>query len=74
VEQARALAERVGRQEGGDYRSMIERLYVLLYSRQTAPQEIAIGQTILAESGRDERVLEEYCQVLLSANEFVYID
>jgi cytochrome c553 len=74
LEQAKALAEGVRRQGPGDSRDLIERLYMLLYCRPPTPLEIKIGQAMLARSATGERALEEYCQVLLCANEFVYVD
>jgi hypothetical protein len=74
VEQARALAERVRGQKASDSRDIIERLYLLIYGRPPAAGEVAIGQKILAGLGMSERALEQLSQVLLCANEFVYID
>jgi hypothetical protein len=74
AEQAKALAERVRREGPSDHRAMIEWLYLLLFGRPPAPREIEVGQTMLARAGTSEQSLQEYCQILLCANEFVYID
>jgi mono/diheme cytochrome c family protein len=74
LQQAKALAQRVRQDSPGDSRDLIERFYLLLYCRPPTPLEIDIGQTMLTRAGSGERALEEYCQVLLCANEFLYVD
>jgi hypothetical protein len=72
--QARALARRVT--ASGDDRARIRQAYALLYGRPPLEEEVAVGLDLLAAGrGRtSERAWEEYCQVLLCANEFVYVD
>jgi Protein of unknown function (DUF1553)/Protein of unknown function (DUF1549)/Planctomycete cytochrome C len=65
--QAKALAQRIV-DGGGDDRAKVERLYLLLYGRPPREREVDIGMR-LARQG-----WEGYCQVLLCANEFVYVD
>lgn len=67
---AKALAERVMKQ-GLDNRARIDWLYRLLYARPATERETQIGLSILR--GGDD-ALQRYCQVLLCANEFVYVD
>ena len=58
-------------------RGRIERLYELLYSRPVTDREVAIGRELLAarRTTTDQRpAWVAYCQVLLCANELVYID
>jgi hypothetical protein len=58
-------------------RTRIERLYELLYGRPVTDREVAIGRQLLAarRAASDERgAWLAYCQVLLCANEFIYID
>jgi uncharacterized protein DUF1553 len=84
VDQAGALADRIlaesatGPQESESReRAMIERLYQLLYARGVTDREVAIGRDLLAarRAAGDERAAWlAYCQVLLCANEFIYID
>jgi hypothetical protein len=58
-------------------RARIEQLYELLYARPVTDREVAIGHQLLAarRAVSDERgAWLAYCQVLLCANEFIYID
>ena len=58
-------------------RARIERLYELLYARPVTDREVAVGRQLLAarRAVSDERgAWLAYCQVLLCANEFIYID
>ena len=62
--------------ESGE-RDSIERLYELLYARPVTDREMAVGRQLLAarRAVSDERgAWLAYCQVLLCANEFIYID
>jgi hypothetical protein len=72
-EMARALAGRVAREEPGDVAARIRRLYVLALGRPPAMAEIDLGWQLLAP-GRDADSWAEYCQMILSTNEFIYID
>jgi Protein of unknown function (DUF1553)/Protein of unknown function (DUF1549) len=67
---SRDLAERL-RTAPGDDRGRIQQAYTLLYARPPTGEELNIGLKLLAETNRN---WEEYCQVLLWANEFVMID
>ena len=80
LEQARILARRAQETGGIDDPGRIDWLYRRLYRRPPIGQEIESG---LAFIGRVKRVCEsapagsawqEYCQVLLCANEFIYVD
>ena len=82
----RILAEPAERNGGADgiapsddtiERGRIERLYELLYGRPVTDREVAIGHELLAarRTATDQRrAWVAYCQVLLCANELVYID
>jgi hypothetical protein len=70
--QTKALARRI-LTEGKDERARIERAYQLLYARPPLEDEVTIGLGFLARAGR-EAGWEAYCQVLLCANEFMYVD
>jgi Protein of unknown function (DUF1553) len=80
LEQTRSLAERLKKEmpDGPDSDiGRIRRAYVLLYGRPVTPAEIAIGTAYLqrARAGAKEGpAWEAYCQLLLCANEFVYVD
>lgn len=71
---ARALAGRVAREAatpGVD--DQIRQAYRVVFGRVPSGAEIAVGRQVLATGDADNR-LERYCQVLLCANEFVYVD
>ena len=82
--QVRALAERVARQGPADDAARIAWVYPLLYGRAPAEREVKLGLAVLARAreaeaaagtgASPERVWEPYCQVLLCANEFLYVD
>ncbi len=83
LEQARLLAKRIVA-NGADDQGKIQRLYLLLFGRPPTDEERSIGLALLARSmGHPENrgkgngaelIWEEYCQVLLCANEFLYLD
>jgi hypothetical protein len=77
LEQAKALAQRVLREGPADDAGKVGRLYVLLFGRPPSERETEIGLAALrraAGAAGTEKAWEEYCQVLLCANEFIYID
>jgi hypothetical protein len=73
LEHTRALAKRLVA-EGKDDRERLGRAYTLLYGRPPQPEEERVGLEFLAGAGPTPRAWEEYCQVLLCANEFLYVD
>jgi hypothetical protein len=74
LEKAKALAARI-RLEAADELTGIDRVYRLLYSRPPTAAEIRIGSKLLQQAGGSTPAAwEQYCQVLLCANEFVYVD
>jgi hypothetical protein len=73
LEQAKALAKRV-QTEAKDNESRIARAYQLLYGRPPVVDEIKIGLTWLRRHSDNAREWEEFCHVLICANEFLYID
>jgi hypothetical protein len=84
VQQARALAARLHAKPGQDDAARIQQAYALLYGRPATPDEVAFGIEFLqAPPLRDEQgqelkgqlsPWEQYAQVLLGANEFIYLD
>jgi len=78
LEQAKALAGRATKLGGADNRKKIGWLYQNLYGRPPSEQEIRIGLSVVdaAKPKKEEtdKAWLEYCQALLCANEFVYID
>jgi hypothetical protein len=74
--QTKALAALVQRQPGED-RDRINWLYQWLFARPPKDREIEIGLAALSQA-RDiastELAWQQYCQVLLCTNEFVYVE
>jgi hypothetical protein len=63
------------RAEGdADDQARIEKLYRLLYGRPPVADEVKLGLRSLVSAGDATAAWERYCQVLLCANEFVYVD
>jgi hypothetical protein len=73
LEQAKALAKRV-QSEAKDDEGRIARAYQLLYGRPPSADETQIGQEFLRRAPKQDRAWEEYCHILVCANEFIYVD
>lgn len=84
LEQARTLAARLAGSPGDD-RARIIWFYNLLYARPPRAEEIRLGVEFLTRERMPQGVVpggqpaadrawEEYCLVLLCANEFIYVD
>jgi cytochrome c553 len=71
--QTQALAKRIVVADK-DETARIQRAYHLLYGRPPTTEEVAIGRDFLQRSGGGESAWREYSEVLLCANEFIYID
>jgi hypothetical protein len=71
VDQARALAKRL-RELPGEDAWRVEQAYLRLYGRRPTADELAIASDFLGDGG--ESAWEAYAQVLLCANEFLYVD
>jgi hypothetical protein len=82
VRQAKALAARLAKAATDSDERRIQRAFQLVYGRPATKQEMEIGVQFLATqksalSGGEKKTLDawqEYAQVLLSANEFLYVD
>jgi hypothetical protein len=73
-EQAGALAKRVTRDAlSSGVEDQIRATYRLVFGRSPTEEEFSIGRELLAGTGQADP-LERYCQLLLSTNEFIYID
>jgi hypothetical protein len=72
LDQARALAGRLLSEERSGDRERINRAYELLYGRPPSYEETRVGLDFLSRTKSAERGWQEYCQILLCANEFVY--
>jgi hypothetical protein len=73
LEQAKAVAKRLGTPERGQEKARIEQAYGLLYGRLPEAAETQIGVAFLSK-GALEQAWQDYCHVLLCANEFMYVD
>ena len=80
LDKAKLLADRALVRSGADDRRRIDWLYHLLYSRPPNEKEIEIGLAALrraqgnGSTDSTEVAWQAYCQVLLCASEFVYVD
>ena len=73
---ARALAARLAAAESTN-EGRVHRAFVTLYGRRPSDQELHLGLEFLngsAQPGGQLTRWEQYAQVLLSANEFLYVD
>jgi hypothetical protein len=78
VQNAKALAARLAVANKDDA-ARIREAFVLLYGRPATERDVTLGLTFLTakDGGKGGQTLtrwEQYAQVLLSANEFLYID
>jgi hypothetical protein len=74
IDQAIALARRVVHEcSAAQPEEQIGAVYRLVFGRLPTSEELAIGREQLQDTGEADR-LERYCQLLLCANEFVYVD
>ncbi len=71
--QTRALAKRIVAAEK-DEGARIDYAYRLLYGRAPTTAEVKIGEDFLKRVGSGEQAWQEYGEVLLCANEFIYVD
>jgi hypothetical protein len=75
VNNAKALAARRATVANHD-EERIRHAFILLYGRPAMPRELALGLGFLAAKGPPGTLTrwEQYAQVLLSTNEFLYVD
>jgi hypothetical protein len=79
-EQTKALLRKANLADVKDTSAKIQRLYRLIYGRDAESEEVRLGQQFLANSGDAESengtmtVWERFGQVLLLANEFMFVD
>jgi hypothetical protein len=73
--QARHLLARPEVQAQTDTAGRIRLLYQLIYAREATSEEVQLGRQFLAEAkGAKQPPWEQYTQVLLMANEFLFVD
>jgi hypothetical protein len=74
VQNAKALAARLATANKDDA-ARIREAFLLLYGRPATERDVKLGQAFLAgKSNPSLTRWEQYAQVLLSANEFLYVD
>jgi Protein of unknown function (DUF1553)/Protein of unknown function (DUF1549)/Planctomycete cytochrome C len=77
TEQARAFARRMMGVKVSDEKERINQAYRILYGRDPTQKEVGLGLEFLtryADSAVTLQAWEEYAQVLLCANELVYVE
>jgi len=78
LEQTKSLTKRLLAEKAANDGERIDKTYVVLYGRPPSDAERVIGEKLLkrfADRGqKTEAAWEAYCQVLLCANEFIYVD
>jgi hypothetical protein len=78
VRQAECLVERVSAEIGSDSRQtnqrFVERAYWLLYGRPVSEAELRLGVDFLRRAADAGISRQQYAQVLLAANEMLFID
>ncbi|HZY84391.1 MAG TPA: DUF1549 and DUF1553 domain-containing protein, partial [Gemmataceae bacterium] len=77
VEQARHFVSRPDVAERSKDEAKIDRMYRLAYGRAAAADEVELGRRFVAEATRAPAKLspwEQYAQVLLLSNEFLFVD
>ena len=75
-EVAKALANRIRKEAPADSASRIRHLYALALGRPPTPAAIAIGKKLLTPATIPDSSdpLDRYCLLILSTNEFLYVD
>ena len=71
AKRAEALAARLAK-DGKEDESRIRRAFLLLYGRPAGDDEVAMGVEFLKEAGSSG--WSQYAQVLIGANEFLFVD
>lgn len=66
------LAHRIKEEAGGDQEKQIEYAYLLVLSRPPDEAERQFSRELL--SGESDRLLVNYCHLLLGLNEFIYVN
>jgi len=76
-EQARGVMRRVNETQSLDTAAKIQALHRVVYGRAAEPDEVRLGEAYLQSAAADQNGLtawERYAQVLLLANEFMFVD
>ena len=77
-QQGAALARRLKTEASGGAEAGIRRSYLLLYGREPTAAQLRLGLDFLApgsaEATAQDALWEQYAQVLLGSNEFLFVD
>ena len=73
TDRSRGLIARLEKEAGEDPEARIHRAYWLLFGRSPRTEELQLARTFLAETN-DQQPWRQLAQVLLSSNEFVFVD
>ncbi len=71
--QTQALAKRIVAADTDEH-CRINYVYHLLYARPPSKEEVRIGIEFTQRAGGNEQAWQEYAEILLCTNEFVYVD
>jgi hypothetical protein len=74
LEQKAALARLILAAGKADNKERIQKAYILLYARPPTGEETQVGLDFLSREGSSLQAWEEFCEILLCANEFIYVD
>jgi hypothetical protein len=78
IQQAQALAERIFESPDQTLEEQISRTFLVLYGREATDAEVRLGKLFLQQDPDDQdhslSKAARYAQVLLAANEFLFID
>jgi hypothetical protein len=75
IAQAKAMAARVTKEQGGASSAQVRGIYLLAFSRQPTGEEEKIALDYLAEhKGKPAEALADLCHAILNLNEFLTVD
>src|SRR5262249_5191672 len=74
VRQAQALTEFLTKKTDGADQSFVQKAYLVLYARPVSDTELRLGLNFLRGSNDAKARRQEYAQVLLAANEMLFVD
>ena len=58
-------------EDGKNFQAIVEEAYWLAFSRKPTREELGLGVDLLSRDGQD---VENFCHILLTLNEFAYVD
>ncbi len=76
-QQSSALVQRLKSEAPGGFEARVQRAYRLLYARPATAAQMALAREFLAsasDGSTSDALWEQYAQVLLGSNEFLFVD